>query len=152
MGLMKGDPDALVEAGAHAVFFPHGVGHLIGIDVHDMEGFGDRVHYPGERTRSQQFGTAFLRMDRDVEPGYVFTIEPGIYFVPAILHEAELRAKFASMVDYPAAERFLSMNDGRGFGGIRIEDDVLCTADGPQVLTPEIPKTREDVERTVGSA
>ncbi|MGA0869877.1 MAG: M24 family metallopeptidase, partial [Planctomycetota bacterium] len=152
MGLMKGDPDQLVEAGAHAVFFPHGVGHLIGIDVHDMEGFGDRVHYPGGRRRSDQFGTCFLRMDRDLETGHVFTIEPGIYFVPAILHEPELRAKFGSMIDYAAAERFLALNDGRGFGGIRIEDDVLCTGDGSRVLTEAVPKTREAVEATVGTA
>jgi Xaa-Pro aminopeptidase len=152
LGLLRGDPDALVEAGAHALFFPHGVGHMIGIDVHDMEGFGDRVHYPGGRRRSEQFGTAFLRMDRDLEAGHVFTIEPGIYFVPAILHQDELRARFGSMVDYPAAERFLAMNEGRGFGGIRIEDDVHCTAKGPEVLTAAIPKTREAVERTVGSA
>jgi Xaa-Pro aminopeptidase len=152
MGLMRGDPDQLVEAGAHAVFFPHGVGHLIGIDVHDMEGFGDRVHYPGGRKRSDQFGTCFLRMDRDLETGHVFTIEPGIYFVPAILHETELRAKFGSMIDYDAAERFLALNEGRGFGGIRIEDDVLCTGDGARVLTEAVPKTREAVEAVVGTA
>lgn len=152
MGLMKGDPDALVEAGAHAVFFPHGVGHLIGIDVHDMEQFGDRVHYPAPRERSTAFGTAFLRMDRDLAAGNTFTIEPGIYFVPAIVHEPKLREQFGSMIDYAATERFLSMNDGRGFGGIRIEDDVLCTDGGARVLTGAIPKTRQDVERTVGSA
>ncbi|MBK8980400.1 MAG: aminopeptidase P family protein [Planctomycetes bacterium] len=152
MGLMTGNVDGLVESGAHAVFYPHGVGHMLGIDVHDMEGFGDRIHYPNGRKRSTQFGTAFVRMDRDLEVGNVFTIEPGIYFVPAILHEPELRMRFEGSVDYAAAERFLAHNDGRGFGGIRIEDDVLCTAGGPQILTSDVPKDRQDVEAVVGSA
>ncbi len=152
MGVMKGSVDAILEAGAHAAFFPHGVGHMIGIDVHDMEGFGDRVHYPNGRERSTQFGTAFLRMDRDLEAGHVFTIEPGIYFVPAILHDPKLGEQFAPFIDQAAAERFLKANGGRGFGGIRIEDDVLCTADGPEVLTADIPKERKDVEAAVGTA
>ena len=151
MGILKGDPDGLVEQGVHAAFFPHGVGHMIGIDVHDMEGFGDRVHYPAPRTRSDQFGTRFLRMDRDLEAGHVFTIEPGIYFVPAILNDPELKARFGDAIDHAAAEKFTRANDGRGFGGIRIEDDVWCTPDGPVVLTDAVPKTRADVEAAVGS-
>ena len=80
LGLLKGSPDALVESGAHALFFPHGVGHVLGLDVHDMEAFGDQIHYGKGRSRSQQFGTAYLRLDLDLQPGMCFTIEPGIYF------------------------------------------------------------------------
>jgi Xaa-Pro aminopeptidase len=151
LGLLKGDVDDLVEAGAHAVFYPHGVGHPIGLDVHDLETFGDLVLYPG-RQRSPQFGTKYLRWDVDLDVGMTFTIEPGIYFVPAILHSSELRERFKSQVDFDKAERYLEMNGGRGFGGIRIEDDVLCTAGGPDVLTKEIPKAREEIERLAGSA
>jgi Xaa-Pro aminopeptidase len=152
MGLLHGDVDALTEAGAHAVFFPHGVGHQLGLDVHDMEGFGDRVHYQAGRRRSEQFGTCYLRMDRDLEVGLVFTIEPGIYFVPAILADPGLRTRFGNAVAWERAERFTKANDGRGFGGIRIEDDVLCTPRGAEILTAAIPKERAAVEAAVGAA
>jgi Xaa-Pro aminopeptidase len=152
MGILSGDPDDLVESGAHALFFPHGVGHLIGLDVHDMETFGDAIAYPKGRTRSQQFGTAYLRLDIDLAPGMCFTIEPGIYFVPAILHGEEFREQFKDQVDWNRAEAFLQMNGGRGFGGIRIEDDVLCTEGGYDVLTKSTPKQREEVCELVGSA
>lgn len=151
LGLLTGTPDALVEAGAHALFFPHGLGHQIGLDVHDMEAFGDRVHYRG-RQRSTQFGLAYLRMDLDLTEGMVFSIEPGLYFVPAIIRNPDLRQKFKGQVNFEKAERFLSMNQGRGFGGIRIEDDVLCTAAGADVLTAAIPKTRAEMEQLAGTA
>ncbi len=152
MGLLVGDPDGLVESGAHAIFFPHGLGHQLGLDVHDLEAFGDRIHYPGGRTRSSQFGTQYLRMDMDLEAGMTFTIEPGLYFVPAILHDPELRERFKTQVKWDAAEKFLSMNQGRGFGGIRIEDDVVCTATGVEVLTQSIPKSVAEIESIAGSA
>lgn len=152
LGLMKGDPDTLVEAGAHAMFFPHGVGHLLGIDVHDMEAFGDQIAYAPGRTRSSQFGTAYLRLDLDLEPGMCFTIEPGIYFVPAILHDPRFKKQFKGQVDFARAEHFLTMNSLRGFGGIRIEDDVVCTENGGEVLTAAVPKERLAVEALVGSA
>lgn len=150
LGLLRGSPDALVEAGAHALFFPHGLGHQIGLDVHDLEAFGDRVHYPG-RERSAQFGLGYLRMDMDLAPGMVFSIEPGVYFVPAILHSEELRQRFKGQVNFERAERYLAMNGGRGFGGIRIEDDVLCTEAGSEVLTKAIPSARAEVEALAGS-
>lgn len=152
LGLLIGKADALVEAGAHALFFPHGLGHQIGLDVHDVESFGDRIHYPHGRTRSSQFGLAYLRMDMDLAEGMVFSIEPGLYFVPAILRNPEFRSKFRGQVNFEKAERFLAMNDGRGFGGVRIEDDVLCTATGAEVLTAAIPKARTEIEALAGQA
>jgi Xaa-Pro aminopeptidase len=150
LGILRGSPEDLVERGAHALFFPHGLGHFLGLDAHDLESFGDRVLYGEGRARSEQFGTAFLRIDRDLEPGMVVTIEPGIYFVPAILRHPELSARFADCVDFDRAEELLSRNEGRGFGGIRIEDDVRITSDGPEVLTAAIPKGVENVEALVG--
>jgi len=152
MGLLKGDPEELVEKGAHAAFFPHGIGHLLGLDVHDMETYGDLISYAPGRTRSEQFGTAYLRLDLDLQPGMCVTIEPGIYFVPAILREPKLRSFGRAMVDFAKAEQFLTMNSLRGFGGIRIEDDVLCTDGGHEVLTAAVPKERVAVEALVGSA
>jgi Xaa-Pro aminopeptidase len=149
MGLLNGSVDDLVEQGAHALFFPHGLGHQIGLDVHDMESFGDRLHYPQGRTRSTQFGLSFLRMDIDLEAGMTFTIEPGLYFVPAILRSQSFREIFSKTVNFDAAERFLQLNEGRGFGGIRIEDDVLCTTGGADVLTASIPKTVLEVEAAI---
>jgi len=152
LGLMHGDTDNLVESGAHAVFFPHGVGHIIGIDVHDMEGYGDLIAYPPGRKRSAQFGTAFLRMDIDLAAGMYVTIEPGIYFVPAILQNTTMRKQFKGQVNFAKAERFLKMNNKRGFGGVRIEDDVMCTKSGHDILTADIPKERAALEAIVGSA
>lgn len=152
MGLLKGNVDNLVENGAHAAFFPHGVGHLLGLDVHDMETFGDLISYGPGRTRSEQFGTAYLRLDLDLQPGMCVTIEPGLYFVPAILHDTKFRKLWKGQVDFARAEQFLTMNSLRGFGGIRIEDDVLVTDGGHDVLTAAVPKERVAVEALVGSA
>lgn len=149
-GLLRGTVDTLVEAGAVGVFFPHGVGHLIGLDVHDLENFGDRPAFAPGRSRPSQFGARYLRMDLDLEANLVVTIEPGFYVVPAILHDAELRARFAKSVDFDAAERWI------GFGGIRIEDDVrVRPADeaggDPEVLTASIPKSVNELESLVGA-
>ncbi len=152
IGLLRGEVQGLVENAAHALFFPHGVGHLIGIDVHDMEAFGDQIAYPEGRTRSPQFGLGYLRLDMDLRDGMTFTVEPGIYFVPALLRDSERRQAFGDQVDWELAETYLKLHGGRGFGGIRIEDDVLCTPAGPEVLTARIPKQRADIEALVGSA
>jgi Xaa-Pro aminopeptidase len=140
LGLMKGDPDDAVEVGAHALFFPHGIGHMLGLDVHDMEDLGDIVGYPEGKQRSTQFGLGFLRMTRQLEPGFVITVEPGIYFIPALIDQWRAESRHAEFIDYDRVEDF------KGFGGIRIEDDVLITDDGCRVLGPGIPKTVAEVE------
>lgn len=141
LGLMKGDADAAVEAGAHALFFPHGLGHMMGLDVHDMEDLGeDYVGYTDELGRSPQFGLKSLRLGRALQPGFVLTVEPGIYFIPELIAQWKQEGKHAEFIDYEKVETYL------GFGGIRIEDNVLVTEDGYRVLGPAIPKTIEEIE------
>jgi Xaa-Pro aminopeptidase len=140
LGILKGDPEALVDRDAHALFFPHGVGHLLGLDVHDMEDLGDRAGYAIGRDRSDRFGLGFLRLNRPLLAGMVVTIEPGFYQVPAILNDAETRAKYQDVVNW---ERLTQFSDVRG---IRIEDDVLVTETGSEVLTTGIPVTIDELE------
>ena len=145
MGLMRGDASSAVEAGAHALFFPHGLGHMLGLDVHDMEDLGDIVGYPRGEPRNPQFGLNFLRLSRPLEAGFVLTVEPGIYFVPALIDRWKADNLHSDFIHYQNLDSF------RGFGGIRIEDDVLVTADGARVLGPGIPKSISAVEETMGS-
>jgi Xaa-Pro aminopeptidase len=140
LGVLAGDPEELVADGVTALLFPHGIGHLLGLDVHDMEDLGDRAGYQPGRTRAAEFGIRYLRLDRDLEPGMALTIEPGLYIVPAILDDPELGKKAKGRL---RRERLAAFSDVRG---IRIEDDVLVTADGNEVLTAAIPKTREAIE------
>jgi Xaa-Pro aminopeptidase len=142
--LLHGDLDDLVADGAHAVFFPHGTGHLLGLDVHDLEHFGDRPAYPPGVGRPDQFGTRFLRLNLPLEADWVVTVEPGFYVVPPILADAGLQARFAGRVDFDAAAGWV------GFGGIRIEDDVRVAA-VPEVLTAGIPKDPAALEDLVGA-
>lgn len=147
MGLMKGDADAAVAAGAHALFFPHGLGHMLGLDVHDMENLGeDIVGYASDQTRSDQFGLHTLRLARPLEPGYVVTVEPGCYFIPELIRQWRSDDRHAEFIDYEAVESFAD------FGGIRIEDDVLVTKEGAEILGPGVPKTIDDVESRTGTA
>lgn len=142
IGLMKGDVDEAVAAGAHALFFPHGLGHMIGLDVHDLENLGENyVGYDDTVQRSQQFGTAYLRMARALEPGFVITVEPGIYFIPELIDMWQQEGKYKDFICYDKLEPY------RNFTGIRIEDNVLVTTDGPVILGPPIPKMRSDIER-----
>ena len=144
LGLMKGDMDGAVEAGAHALFFPHGLGHMLGLDVHDMEGLGeDYVGYDQTVERSEQFGLAYLRMARRLEPGFVLTCEPGIYFIPALIDRWRRESRFADFIDYDKVEAY------RDFTGVRIEDDVLVTPQGSRVLGKSIPKAVKDIEKTM---
>lgn len=144
LGILRGDPEELVADGVHAVFFPHGVGHLLGLDVHDMEDLGDRAGYAPGRERSTQFGLSYLRLDRDLEPGMAVTIEPGYYRVPALLRSEKLMAVAVDRIDLA---RLAEFEDVRG---IRIEDDVLVTDHGAEVLTNAIPKEPSEVEAAVG--
>ena len=141
LGLMKGDMDEAVAQGAHALFFPHGLGHMIGLDVHDMEDLGeDHVGYSENVKRSKLFGTAYLRLGRRLEPGFVLTVEPGIYFIPELMALWEVEKKFPDFINYD------QLDEWQGFGGIRIEDNILVTDDGPRILGKPIPKTVEEVE------
>lgn len=149
LGVLKGEPDGLVELGAHAPFFPHGLGHHLGLDPHDFECFGDRILYPG-RPRSEQFGLSALRTGSTLAEGMVVTVEPGIYFCRPILER--FTETFAHVLSFERAEEFLGANEGRGFGGIRIEDDVAVTADGFERLTPGLPDTPDEVEAAMASA
>jgi len=141
MGLMKGDPDEAVQQGAHALFFPHGIGHMLGIDVHDMEDLGDAVGYPEDEGRSGQFGLSYLRLAKALQPGFVITVEPGLYFIPALVGMWRAKRRHDSFINYDEAEKFL------GKGGVRIEDDILITADGCRVLGPPILKSIDDIEQ-----
>ncbi len=148
--LLRGDPAELAGRGAHTLFYPHGLGHLIGLDVHDMEDFGDLAGYAPGRTRRTEFGSKFLRLDRDLEPGMTVTIEPGVYIAPAIWRNEDLLAPFADSINRGAIDALV-----RGeFGGIRIEDSVHIRAGdaGPENLTAELPKEADAVADLIRKA
>lgn len=142
LGLMKGDVDEAVNAGAHAMFLPHGLGHMMGMDVHDMEGLGQiYVGFDEETRPSTQFGTNALRMGRRLEEGFVVTDEPGIYFIPDLIDDWRAKGLHTDFINYDVLETY------KDFGGIRIEDDVLITADSCRFLGKErIPYHPKDVE------
>ncbi len=140
LGILRGKPTDLVEQDAHALFFPHGIGHLLGLDVHDMEDLGDLAGYETGRSRSPRFGLGYLRLDRPLQAGMVVTIEPGFYQVPAILNDPERRQRYENVVNW---ERLAEFADVRG---IRIEDDVLVTESNSEVLTAALPTKADLVE------
>lgn len=146
LGILKGSVDDIVAAGAHALFFPHGLGHMMGLDVHDMENLGENyVGYDDTVKRSDQFGLAFLRMGRELKPGFVFTIEPGCYFIPALIALWKGEGRHKEFINYDKAETYI------GLGGVRLEDDVLVTDNGYRLLGTPIPKTVAEVEETMNS-
>ena len=143
LGLMMGDTEEAVRAGAHAMFLPHGLGHMMGMDVHDMEGLGQTYVGFDDETRPnlEQFGTNCLRMGRRLEEGFVVTDEPGIYFIPALIDEWLAKGLHKDFINYEKLETY------KDFGGIRIEDDILITSDGCRFLGEErIPYHPKDVE------
>lgn len=139
LGILKGEPAALVEQGVHALFFPHGLGHLVGLDVHDMEDLGDRAGYGEGETRSDQFGLSYLRLSRELEEGMAVTIEPGYYHIPALV-EGELGRRFEAYLDRDVLARYSDVR------GIRLEDMVLVTADGGELLSADLPVELTAVE------
>jgi Xaa-Pro aminopeptidase len=141
LGIMKGNVCDAVKAGAHALFFPHGLGHMLGLDVHDMEGLGeDLVGYDDQNNRSNQFGLAYLRLAKTLEPGFVLTVEPGIYFIPHLIDQWKSEKKHLDFINYDALKVF------RDFGGVRIEDNIVITNDSYRILGPTIPRTMDEIE------
>jgi len=141
LGLIKGDVDQAVAAGAHTLFFQCGLGHMMGLDVHDMESLGEEyVGYTDTIKRNPEFGWKSLRLAKVLEPGFVITVEPGLYFIGELIDRWQAAGKCAPFIDYDMVEQY------RDFGGVRIEDDILVTEDGHRVLGEGIPKTIEEVE------
>ncbi|MBD2626644.1 aminopeptidase P family protein [Trichormus variabilis] len=143
LGILQGKPEDLVKMDLHALFFPHGIGHLLGLDVHDMEDLGDVAGYDEGRTRSDRFGLSYLRLNRPLRPGMLVTIEPGFYQVPAILNNPKTRSQYQYLVNWERLEQFADVR------GIRIEDDVLVTETGREVLTADLPNQASAVEDLV---
>jgi len=146
LGLMKGDIGAAVAEGAHALFFPHGLGHQMGLGVHDCEELGeDHIGYDETIQRSPQFGLAYLRFAKALQPGHMLTVEPGLYFIPALIDQWKAESRHLNFINYDQVDKY------RAFGGVRIEDDVLVTdtARGHRLLGRPIPKSVRDVERAM---
>jgi len=141
LGLMRGDIEQAVQAGAHTLFFQCGLGHMLGLDIHDMEGLGEEyVGYTDTIKRNPEFGFKSLRLAKALQPGFVITVEPGIYFIPELIDRWEAKQKNSQYIDYELLETY------RDFGGIRIEDDVLVTQTGCRMLGKKIPKAISEVE------
>lgn len=145
LGIMKGDYSEAVRCGAHALFFPHGLGHMMGLDVHDMEDIGEQyVGYDETIERSKEFGLAYLRFAKKLQSGYILTVEPGIYFIPALIDLWKSEKKHTDFINYNKLEQY------RYFGGIRLEDDVLITNESYKILGKKrIPIEIDDVENEV---
>lgn len=141
IGLINGNIDDVVSQGAHALFMPHGLGHMIGLDVHDMEDLGENnFAYDETIKRSTQFGTAYLRLGKKLKEGFVLTVEPGVYFIPQLIKQWKAENKFTEFINYSKLEDYLD------FGGVRIEDNIAVTPNGSQILGKPIPKTVEEIE------
>ncbi len=141
MGILKGDPAEMAQLGVPGLFMPHGLGHMLGLDVHDMENLGENnVGYEAGQERSTLMGLKSLRLARTLEVGFVLTIEPGIYFIPPLIDRWEAEGKFKDFIDYNRLQAF------RNEGGCRIEDNYLITANGARMLGPQVPRTIEEVE------
>lgn len=141
IGLLKGNVEELVSKGAHALFMPHGLGHMLGMTVHDMENFGEiNVGYDKEIQKSKQFGLSSLRLGRRLQIGYVFTIEPGIYFIPDLFEKWKKEKLYEEFLNYEEIEKYMD------FGGIRMERDILITENGAKILGESFPRTADEIE------
>ena len=145
VGLMKGDTEEALMNGAHWLFMPHGLGHMLGMDVHDMEGLGETyVGYDDITPRSKKLGFSGLRCGKTLKPGFVVTDEPGIYFIPALIEKWKSEGHNARFINFDKLESYYD------FGGIRLEDDLLITPKGARILgAKRIPITVEEVEATM---
>ncbi|HWB94877.1 MAG TPA: Xaa-Pro aminopeptidase [Puia sp.] len=145
-GVTRGDPAEAVAAGAHTIVFQCGLGHMMGLDVHDMEDLGEEyVGYTGTLKKSREFGWKSLRLARALEPGFVVTIEPGLYFIPELMDQYRAERKYMDFINYDRLDTL------RGFGGIRIEEDLLITATGSRVLGHPLAKTADEIETLRGN-
>lgn len=141
LGIVKGDPKEAVVAGAHAMFFQCGLGHMIGLDVHDMEDLGEiYVGYGDDMTKSTQFGMKSLRLGRALQTGFALTVEPGIYFIPMLIDKWKAEGMFKDFINYAVLDQY------RNFSGIRIEEDFIITENGCQILGKSLPKSVEEIE------
>ena len=146
LGLLKGDVEEAVAADVHTLFFQCGLGHMMGLDVHDMENLGEEyVGYTDTLTRNPVFGWRGLRLGKALEPDYVVTVEPGIYFIPGLIDQWRSENKLSQFINYEALEGY------RQFGGIRLEDDILVTDQGYRLLGKPIPHTLAEVEEACGA-
>ena len=140
-GLMKGDVKEAVAEGAHALFFPCGLGHMMGLDTHDMENLGEQyVGYTDELKKSTQFGLKSLRLGKALEEGFVLTVEPGLYFIPELIDQWEAEKKFTRFINYDKLSPYKTLS------GIRLEDDYLITKNGCKLLGKQLPKSPEEIE------
>ncbi|MDR1602841.1 MAG: aminopeptidase P family protein [Tannerella sp.] len=143
LGLMRGDAEEAVREGAHALFYPHGLGHMMGLDVHDMENLGEIYVGHDGQPKSKQFGRRSLRLARTLEPGFVHTVEPGIYFIPELIDRWRSEKKFASFINYDKVETY------KDFGGVRNEEDYLITETGARLLGTKILKRAGEIEEKI---
>jgi Xaa-Pro aminopeptidase/Xaa-Pro dipeptidase len=139
-GLLKGDVEEIVKKGVHALFMPHGLGHMIGLDVHDMESYGEEIVGYNGKEKSKQFGLSSLRLGRKLEMGFAITVEPGIYFIPELISKWKAENKFTEFINYEKVEEYLD------FGGMRYENDFIVTKSGPYQLGGARPKTADEIE------
>lgn len=145
LGIVRGSVDAFVESAGYGLFFPHGLGHAMGLDVHDMENLGeDHVGYDAQYRRDTRFGPNHLRFGKELREGMVITVEPGLYFIEPLIERWQGSGKFSGIIDYSKLRQLL------GFGGIRIEDNVLITAKGCRLLGPPMPRSRAEVGTAYG--
>ena len=144
--ILKGNADEIVEKGIHALFMPHGLGHMMGLDVHDMENIGEPIVGYNGAEKSRQFGLSSLRLGRILETGFVFTVEPGIYFIPELIEKWKSENKFIEYINYDELEKYID------FGGMRYEGDYLVTETGNRRLGDSMPKYPDEIEKVRAKA
>ena len=142
LGLLKGSPEEALEKGVYGLFYPHGLGHMLGLDVHDMESLGeDFVGYSENNKREAEFGISFLRLGKNLKKGFCITVEPGIYFIPELFQQWKEKNKFSHLINYNEFNNYMD------FGGIRIEDNIHIIENGSENLSAFIPKDIEEIEK-----